>query len=73
LELENGTKIPQSLAIASYLGKELNLSGKDNVEAALIESIGLLFMDFHIAVRPFTRVVAGYEQGDVVSLLKLLF
>lgn len=70
LELENGVKIPQTLAIATYLAKQLNLNGKDDLEAAHILSICLLLLDFQTAMRPFIRVLAGYDKGDLVSFFK---
>lgn len=68
LEIDNNVKIPQSFAIARYLAKQFNLNGKDDVEAAQIDAISGLFLDFHIAIRPFIRSFAGYEHDDLVSL-----
>jgi glutathione S-transferase len=73
LEIDNNVKIAQSQAILRYLGKKFNLAGKDDVEAAIVDSLGYLFIDFHIAIRPFARCVAGYEQGDLVYLFISLY
>jgi len=35
----NGTKLPQSIAIARFLAKQFNLAGKDNFEQAKVDAV----------------------------------
>ena len=36
----DGVKIPQSVTIARFLGKQFNLAGKDNLEQAKVDAVG---------------------------------
>jgi glutathione S-transferase len=39
LDIDDQTKLPQSLAIARYLAREYNLVGKSNLEAAKADAV----------------------------------
>jgi len=39
LDIDDHTKLPQSLSIARYLAREYNLVGKDNLEAAKADAV----------------------------------
>ncbi|KAI6176327.1 Glutathione S-transferase [Aphelenchoides bicaudatus] len=68
LVIDGKERIAQQQSILRYLGKQYGLAGKNDLEAAYVDSLGGLSIDFFIKIRPFIRVVAGYETGDLQKL-----
>ncbi|CAJ0952702.1 unnamed protein product, partial [Mesorhabditis belari] len=69
LELEDGTMIAQSAAIARYLGKEFGiLWGKNNLEAAKVDGFIDLYKDYYNEIRQFYYTALGVLQGNLDEL-----
>uniref|UniRef100_A0A7E4UUW3 glutathione transferase n=1 Tax=Panagrellus redivivus TaxID=6233 RepID=A0A7E4UUW3_PANRE len=72
LEFE-GNVIPESMAILRYLGREFNLNGANNVEAAEIDSVVEVVKDTANKVRDYIRVARGLQEGDRIELFRDLY
>ncbi|KAI6233737.1 hypothetical protein M3Y99_00889100 [Aphelenchoides fujianensis] len=69
----DGTPISQSMAIYRFLGRNLGLNGKSELEAAQLDSTAELFRDFIDKALPYLQVVGGFRPGDAEKLRKELF
>lgn len=59
----DGQMIPQSFAIARFVGKELGFAGKTNFEAAWVDAFGDLYKDFLNEMKPWAMLAFGYPGG----------
>lgn len=50
-----------------YLARQHNLGGSTDLEAAEINAIGLLYMDFVKEYIPYIQIAAGRREGDKAS------
>uniref|UniRef100_A0AC34FAJ1 Glutathione S-transferase n=1 Tax=Panagrolaimus sp. ES5 TaxID=591445 RepID=A0AC34FAJ1_9BILA len=66
----DGHTITESYAIDRFLARKYNLAGKDELEAALIDSIADIQKDFYNSVLPWLRVFRGYIKGNPDDLKK---
>ena len=51
----DGTKLPQSIAIARFLAKQFQLAGKDNLEQAKVDAVADTISDLTTAAGPYRR------------------
>jgi glutathione S-transferase len=51
----NGVKLPQSMSIDRFLGKQFNLAGKDNFEQAKVDAVGDTISDLVASFVPIRR------------------
>ncbi len=65
----DGVKLPQSLAIARFLGKQFNLAGKDNFEQAKVDAVGDTINDL---ISTFFPARFEQDQTKKQELLKKL-
>lgn len=63
MEVDGKQQIAQSCAIARYLARQYKLAGKDDLEAAQVDSIADLHKDVGAKLQPFFMVVAGRAEG----------
>ncbi|PAV60686.1 hypothetical protein WR25_14442 [Diploscapter pachys] len=63
LEID-GKPLAQSFTIARYLAHKFHLTGKDDYEAAVCDSIVDQYNDFINEVMPYRRVALGFLEGD---------
>ncbi|CAD6195766.1 unnamed protein product [Caenorhabditis auriculariae] len=61
----DGVQIPQSVAIARFLGRKFGYAGKTPVEEALVDAFADLFKDFYTESADFYYRAAGFREGDV--------
>ncbi|VDM77850.1 unnamed protein product [Strongylus vulgaris] len=66
LEID-GQQLAQSYAICRYLARQFGYAGKTPFEEAVVDSIADQIKDYMIEIRPFIKVVWGFEEGDLVS------
>ncbi|KAE9554771.1 hypothetical protein FO519_002032 [Halicephalobus sp. NKZ332] len=66
----DGKKICQSQAIMRYLGRAHNLTGRNHLERAIVDSIADLVKDFYNQVKPYYYARLGFGPGDVSELRK---
>ena len=69
----DGKEIGQSTAIWHYLSRKFNLSGKDEIEEAQVNSVGEFFRDMMNGGLPYVLylVWGGRPGKEVVSLMSL--
>ncbi|KAI6233738.1 hypothetical protein M3Y99_00889200 [Aphelenchoides fujianensis] len=65
LELEDGVQIPQSYAIARYVGRKVGLAGANEVEAALVDAVADLYKDLIVEIAPYLHR-RNDEQKDAL-------
>ncbi|KAH7702420.1 Nagst-1 protein, partial [Aphelenchoides avenae] len=66
----DGKEIAQSYAICRYLARKHGLAGKDDLEAAQVDSLADFMKDIGTDVRPWFVVALGREDGDKDKLEK---
>lgn len=66
----DGTKLPQSPAIARFLAKQFQLAGKDNLEQAKVDAVGDTIQDL---VTPFIPSRVEQDQTKKEELTKKYF
>ncbi|CAI2353625.1 unnamed protein product [Caenorhabditis sp. 36 PRJEB53466] len=68
----DGEKIPQSFAIARFIGKELGFAGKTHIEQAWVDAFGDLYKDFLNEMKPWAMIAFGYpgQSGNREDLKK---
>ncbi|PIO71457.1 glutathione S-transferase protein [Teladorsagia circumcincta] len=69
----DGKQLAQSHTIARYLAKEFGYAGKNAWDEALVNSIADQQKDLLFEIRPYFRVLLGFEKGDLNALGKDLF
>ncbi|PAV80071.1 hypothetical protein WR25_25892 [Diploscapter pachys] len=72
LEID-GKPLAQSFTIARYLAHKFNLTGKDEYETAVCDSIVDQYKDFISEVRTYWRVIKGFQEGDENKLKQEVF
>nr|CDJ94823.1 Glutathione S-transferase domain containing protein [Haemonchus contortus] len=69
----DGKKLAQSHAIARYLAKQFGYAGKNAWDEALVNSIADQQKDLMSEIRPYFKVLLGFEKGDLNALGKDVF
>lgn len=65
LEIDDSLKLPQSLAIARYLAREYNLTGKNNLEAAKADAVVDTCIDLMTSLYNQVYLVSDAKDKDV--------
>ncbi|CAJ0574712.1 unnamed protein product, partial [Mesorhabditis spiculigera] len=60
----DGKKLPQSKAIARYLGRKFGFAGNGEWEQAQVDAWADQINDYMTSVDPFFRYKAGFAEGD---------
>ena len=60
----DGTKLPQSAAIARFLAKQFQLAGKDNLEQAKVDAVADTIGDILTASTPYRREQDGPKNKN---------
>jgi glutathione S-transferase len=66
----NGTKLPQSLSIARFLAKQVQLAGKDNFEQAKVDAVVDTIND---TLSSFVKAYAEKDETKKQELMKTFF
>ncbi|XGW09005.1 hypothetical protein V3C99_011371 [Haemonchus contortus] len=64
----DGKQLAQSLAINRYLAKTFGFAGKDDFEAALIDSLGDQYSDYRAEMKTYYYAAHGFMPGDPEKL-----
>ncbi|KAK6045849.1 hypothetical protein COOONC_16647, partial [Cooperia oncophora] len=66
----DGKKLCQSHAILRYLAREFGYAGKTAWDQAQVDAIADQYKDFFQEIRPYFRVLLGFEKGDAEAIGK---
>ncbi|CAJ0606960.1 unnamed protein product [Cylicocyclus nassatus] len=69
----SGQQLAQSYAICRYLARQFGYAGKTPFEEAVVDSIADQMKDYMVEIKPFLKVVWGFEEGDLEALKKDVF
>uniref|UniRef100_A0A1I7XEN3 glutathione transferase n=1 Tax=Heterorhabditis bacteriophora TaxID=37862 RepID=A0A1I7XEN3_HETBA len=61
----DGKQLPQTHAIARYLGRKFGLSGKTDFDKAWVDAVADQLKDYLHEIRPYIMAVNGVTDGDV--------
>ena len=63
----DGVKIPQSMSIARFLGKQFQLAGKDNLEQAKVDAVGDTISDLIVSFVPIRREQDEAKKQELIK------
>ncbi|CAJ0932389.1 unnamed protein product, partial [Mesorhabditis belari] len=69
----DGTMIAQSITIARFLARRFGYIGANDIEAAQIDSLADVIMDYHNEQKHFFPVLMGRMPGDKDALYKEIY